>query len=430
VVYPVFQAFSRGCKSFCIMEFTTLPPEVISALIHSGPGSESLANAAAAWQQLSATLEDAADNYAATVSSLDESWYGPSSTAMLQAAAPYLAWLRTTAQQTQQTAAAAQAGAAAFNTVRASVIPTATVEANRARLAQLQATNIFGRNLPAIAQTEADYQAMWANNSAAMMRYQAASSQATALPQLTSPTSVADPTGLATQASAAQASAVPAATTAAATSAATSAQTDPISAIWALLEQYFSFTNNSNAAFGPNANLWNTVFSSGFPINLLQYLAQYQSAQALQNVSSGVSQGVSEGENALGGAAQSLGGGAAGALGALGQAGGGLGALGAAGLSAPTAAAATGVAVPMGGLMAPPGAGTLLATSQAPVQLASAATPLGAGEAGGMSMVPPLMPPPISPGSGWRKRKAQKYEDISIGKELKGNVMKPPPSAG
>jgi PPE-repeat protein len=412
------------------MEFTTLPPEVISALIHSGPGSESLANAAAAWQQLSATLEDAADNYAATVSSLDASWYGPSSAAMLQAAAPYLAWLRITAQQTQQTAAAAQAGAAAFNTVRASVIPTATVEANRARLAQLQATNIFGRNLPAIAQTEADYQAMWANNSAAMTRYQAASSQATALPQLTSPTSVADPTALAAQASAAQASAAPAATTAAATTGATSsAAVDPISGLLELIEQYFSFTNNSNAAFGPNANLWNTIFSSGFPINLLQYLAQYQSAQALQNVSAGVSQGVSEGENALGGAANSLGGGAAGALGALGG-GGGLGALGAAGLSAPSTAAATGVGVPMGALMAPPGAGTLLATSQAPVQLASAATPLGAGEAGGMSMVPPLMPPPISPGSGWRKRKAQKYEDISIGKELKGNVMKPPPSAG
>jgi hypothetical protein len=40
------------------------------------------------------------------------------------------------------------------------------------------------------------------------------------------------------------------------------------------------------------------------------------------------------------------------------------------------------------------------------------------------------MPPPISPGSGWRKRKPQKYEDIAIGAELKGKVMKPPPSAG
>ena len=104
--------------------------------------------------------------------------------------------------------------------------------------------------------------------------------------------------------------------------------------------------------------------------------------------------------------------------------------MGAAGLSAPSTAAATGVGMRMGGLMAPPGAQTLLAPAQTPVQLASAATPLGTGEAAGMSMMPPLMAPPISPGSGWRKRKAQKYEDISIGAELKGNVMKPPPSAG
>ena len=403
------------------MEFTTLPPEVISALIHSGPGAESLANAAAAWQQLSANLEDAADNYAASLSSMDETWYGPSSMAMLQTVTPYVTWLRTTAQQAQQTAAAAQSAAAAFNSVQASVVPTATVAANRARLAQLLATNVFGRNLPAIAQTDSEYQTMWANNSAAMTRYHAASSQASTLPQLTSPTSVTNPTGLA-----AQATAVPAATTSSA-SATTAAATSGATTAQTTLSDLFSQLNNSNAVFGPNSNLWNTIFSSGFPINLLSYLAQNQSAQALQGVNSAVGQGVSEGENALGGAAANLGGGAAGALGALGQSGGGLSALGAAGLGEINTSAALGAAVPMGNLSAPPSAAPLLAT---PVQLASAATPLGAGGAAGMPMLPPLMPPPISPGSGWRKRKAQKYEDIAIGAELKGKVMKPPPSAG
>ena len=47
-----------------------------------------------------------------------------------------------------------------------------------------------------------------------------------------------------------------------------------------------------------------------------------------------------------------------------------------------------------------------------------------------MPMLPPLMPRPISGGSGWRKRKQRKYEDIAIGAELKGKVMHPPPSAG
>jgi PPE-repeat protein len=397
------------------MEFTTLPPEVISALIHSGPGAESLANAAAAWQQLSANLEDAADNYAASLSSMDESWYGPSSAAMFQSVTPYVTWLRTTAQQAQQTAAAARSAAAAFSSVQASVVPTATVAANRMRLAQLLATNVFGRNLPAIAQTESEYQTMWANNAAAMTRYQAASSQASTLPQLTSPTSTTNPSNLKTQAS----SAAPAATTSS-SSGATVAAASPAG----LLPTAF----DPSAGLVGEANTYaNQFISSGFPINLLSYLAQSQSAQALQGVNSAVGQGVSEGENALGGAAANLGGGAAGALGALGQSGGGLSALGAAGLGEINTSAALGAAVPMGNLSAPPSAAPLLAT---PVQLASAATPLGAGGAPGMPMLPPLMPPPISPGSGWRKRKAQKYEDIAIGAELKGKVMKPPPSAG
>src|SRR5271168_3940099 len=395
------------------MEFTTLPPEVTSALIHTGPGAESLIEASEAWQQLGANLEDSAENYGATLSSLVGTWRGASSTAMVQAVEPYLNWLRTTAQQVQQTAASAQAAASAVNSVRAAVVPVGQVSANRALLAQLLATNGFGRNLPAIAETEAEYQSMWANNSAAMTRYQAASAQASTLPQFSSPSAVTNSTE-----QAAQASAAPAASTAAATSGATTAQTT--------LSDLFSQLNNSNAVFGPNSNLWNTIFSSGFPVNLLSYLAQNQSAQALQGVNSSVGQGLSEGENAFGGAAANLGGGAAGALGALGQSGGGLGALGAAGLGQINTSAALGAAVPMGNLSAPPGAAPLLAN----VKLASAATPLGAGGAAGMPMLPPLMPPPLSPGSGWRKRKAQKYEDIAIGAELKGKVMKPPPSAG
>jgi PPE-repeat protein len=398
------------------MEFTTLPPEVISALIHSGPGSESLANAAAAWRQLGADLEDAADSYAAAVSSMADGWHGPSAAAMSASAAPYLAWLRTTSQQAQQVAASAQAAAVAFNSASASVVPTTTVLANRTQLAQLLATNTFGRNLPAIAATEANYQQMWANNAAAMTRYQAASTQATNLPQFTSPNSTTNPSAQANQTTAQTA----AATNAGTSTAAKAAAATPADAIPPAFDPNVGFVGQANTYA-------NQFISSGFPINLLSYLAQSQSAQALQGVSAQVGQGVSEGEAALGGGGL---GGAAGALGALGAGGGGLGALGAAGLSAPAAAAATGVAVPMGGLMAPPAAGTLLATSQAPVQLASAATPLGAGEGAGMPMMPPLMAPPISPGSGWRKRKSQKYEDISIGAELKGKVIKPPPSAG
>jgi len=65
------------------------------------------------------------------------------------------------------------------------------------------------------------------------------------------------------------------------------------------------------------------------------------------------------------------------------------------------------------------------------VQLASAASPLPAADAdAGFPMLPPLMAPPISAGSGWRKRKEPKYEDLAMGLELKGTFMTRPPSAG
>jgi PPE-repeat protein len=395
------------------MEFTTLPPEITSALIHSGPGAESLIEASGAWQQLGTNLEDSAENYAAALSSLAETWHGPSAAAMAQSVQPYLAWMQTTAQQAQQTAASAMAAAAAFNSARAAVVPTAQVTANRMQLVQLLATNGFGRNLPAIAENEAQYQAMWANNSAAMTRYQAASSQASTLPQFSSPAATTNPTG-----QAAQASAVPATTTSSAAKTAAAIPAAP-----------FGF--DPTTGYVGLANTWaNQFISSGFPINLLSYLAQNQSAQALQGVNSQIGQGVSEGESALG--AGLGGGGAAGALGALGAGGLGQlgpGALGAAGLGQASTSAATGVGLPLGKLTAPPSIVNLLPTSQAPVQLASAATPLGTGESG-LPMLPPLMPPPISAGSGWRKRKDPKYEDLAIGAELKGTVIRPPPSAG
>ena len=409
---------------FGAMDFMTMPPEITSALIHSGPGAESLIAAAAAWQQLGIALEDSAESYDNALSSLDASWYGPSSAAMMQSVEPYVTWLRATAQQTQQVAASAQTAAAAFSSVQAAVVPTSVVAANRMRLALLYATNGFGRNLPAIAATEAAYQTMWANNSAAMSRYQATSAQASTLPQFSSPTSATNPSGLSTQAGASSAATTGTSAATTGTSAATSGTSAATSAAGINLG-----ISDPVTGYVGLANAYSNQFiSSGFPINLLSYLAQNQSAQALQGVSAQVGQGVSEGEGALGGAAQGLGGGAAGALGALGQAGGnagGLGAIGAAGLGQASTSAAFGAAVPMGTLSAPPSAAPLL---QAPVQLASAASPLPGGLSG-MPM-PPLMPPPISPGSGWRKRKAQKYDDISIGAELKGKVMKPPPSAG
>jgi PPE-repeat protein len=378
------------------MEFTALPPEVTSVLIHSGPGAESLIEASGAWQRLGTSLEESAGINAAALSSLTGVWHGPSAMAMTLAVEPYLTWLRTTAQQCQQMAASVQDAVSAFNSARAAIVPPASVSANRTRLTQLLATNRFGINLPAIAETEDEYQGMWANNSAAMSRYEAASAQATTLPQFSSPPQIANAQGAAAQASVAQT-----ATTATTTSTATTSAQSIISD----LESF-----DPNSGWVGLANTYaNQFISSGFPINLLSYLAQNTSAQALQTVGGDIGTGLAEGQAALGGLPA------------------GAGAFGAAGLSAePTAA--IGVGVSMGKLTAPPAVVGLLPASQVPVQLTSAATPLAAADPG--FPMPPLMPPPISAGSGWRKRKQQKYEDISIGAELKGTVMPRPPSAG
>ena len=154
----------------------------------------------------------------------------------------------------------------------------------------------------------------------------------------------------------------------------------------------------------------NSTFSSGFPINLLSYLAQTSAAQALQTVGGDVGQGLSEGESALGGIGADLSNG-----------------IGAAG-SAPTGAMAVGVS--LGKLTAPPATVGLLSASDTPVQLASAATPLAAEESGFPFFPPPMMPPPVGAGSGWRKRKEPKLEDLQVGAKVKGKVMRPPPSAG
>ena len=204
LVNPMFQKFSLGSQCFVSWSSRHCSPEVTSALVRSGPGAESLIEASVAWQQLGSNLEESAASGAVAVSSLTGVWQGPSALAMTQAVEPYLTWLRTTAQQSRQTASSALAAATAFNSVRAAVASVAQVTANRTRLAHLLATNMLGINLPAIAQTEHQYQVIWANNSAAMSRYQAASTQATAqLAQFSSPPSITNPTGLAAQAQAA-----------------------------------------------------------------------------------------------------------------------------------------------------------------------------------------------------------------------------------
>jgi PPE-repeat protein len=385
------------------MDFGTLPPEVSSALIHSGPGAGSLIEASAVWQRLGIELEESLPNYASVLSSLADGWQGPSLMAMIQAVEPYLAWLRTTAQQCEQVGSSMEAVAAAFELACRTVVFPVQVTANRTRLAQLIATNWLGTNFVAIAETDAQYEGMWVNNSASMYRYAASAAQATRLPQFSSPPAIASPT-----AAAAQATAVPAA------AAATPAQSTLGDLLTSLLSTPGGF-NPQTGWFGVANRYLGNFESTGFPISLLSAIAQTNVAQGFQNIGSDVGQGLAEGEAALGAPE------AAGLASALRAAG-----------SAPAPTAAMGVGVSIGKLTMPPAVVGMLAASQTPVQLASAVSPLPTGEFGLPNIpMPPMMMPPQPGSSGkQRKREGRDYDDIEYGLELKGTFMTRPPSAG
>jgi PPE-repeat protein len=139
------------------MDFGMLMPEINSGRIYAGAGSAPMLTAAAAWDTLAAELNSTATSYGAVVSGPTAGpWLGPSSALMATAAAPYVAWMTTTAAQAEQAAAQARAAAAAFEAAFAMTVPPLVVAANRGLLMTLVATNIFGQNTPAIAATEAD----------------------------------------------------------------------------------------------------------------------------------------------------------------------------------------------------------------------------------------------------------------------------------
>ncbi len=376
-----------------VIDFGLLPPEITSALIHSGPGAWSMIGAAGAWQELSAELEEAASGYASELASLTGTWRGPSSMTMAQAFEPYLVWLRATAAQCQEIAASVETVTAAFELTHWTVVHPAVVAANRVRLALLLATNFFGINAPAIAETEAEYNAMWVNNSTAMYRYGATSLNAVRLSQFSSPPPVANPSAVTTQATT-----VPAANALAASS-------NTGSVLDALGVTPF---DPNKGWFGYFSTWGNQFTAGGFPVNMLSYIAQLNAAHALQGVGADIGQGLAEGTTALASAEARL----ASALGA--------------GALAPRGA--LGVSVLVGKLSMPPAVVGMFPGAQPPVQLAStvSALPSGAAQARGLPMVP-VRPPVGGKGSG---RGDGRDYDVEYGAELPGTVMNRPPSAG
>jgi PPE-repeat protein len=271
------------------MDFATLPPEVNSGLIYSGPGSAPMMTAAACWDNLALEMYSAASDYGSVIANLSTGpWQGAASASMAAAAAPYVSWMSATAAQAEQAASHAKAAASAYEAAFGLTVPPPVIVANRTLLASLIATNLLGQNTPAIAATEAHYDQMWAQDAAAMYGYAGSSSAAATLTPFTDAPATTTTTGTAAQAGAiAQATgtgthstlsqlvtAMPAALQGLA-SPATSTSVGSESGFMGMLDlltgnasgtPLASVFNDlfSSSGLGLNDGLWNSIFSSGF----------------------------------------------------------------------------------------------------------------------------------------------------------------------
>ena len=284
------------------MDFATLPPEVNSGLMYTGPGSAPMMTAAASWDNLALEMYSAASDYGSVIANLTTGpWRGTASASMASAAAPYVSWMSATAAGAEQAASQAKAAASAYEAAFGLTVPPPVIAANRTLLASLISTNLLGQNTPAIAATEAHYAEMWAQDAAAMYGYAGSSAAASTLtpfaesPATTSATSaaaqaatVAQATGAGTQSTLSQLmTAMPAALQGLA-SPATSTSAGSESGFMSMLDlltgnasgtPLSAFFNDlfSSSGLGLNDNLWNTMFSSGFymPGNFLGTMSDF-----------------------------------------------------------------------------------------------------------------------------------------------------------
>jgi PPE-repeat protein len=257
------------------MFYGAFPPEFNSGRMYTGPGSESMVAAAAAWENLATELQSTASSYESVISSLTSGpWVGPSSLAMAAAATPYVTWMQTTAAQAAQTATQATTAASAYEEAFAATVPPPVIAANRSQQAMLVATNLFGQNTAAIAAAEAQYSEMWAQDAQAMDTYFASSATAAnSLNQFSEPPQTTNTAAAPMQAAAVSAAAnTPAANVSSTLSSiipTITPEPGALGGLAGLANAYTKFWDNLlTAVGGPNAPTWYTSLYNAIKVPL------------------------------------------------------------------------------------------------------------------------------------------------------------------
>ena len=169
------------------MDFATLPPEINSRLMYSGPGPGSMIQAAAAWETLAARLRTAAADYRAVIAQLAAGGEGPAPAALTEAAACYVDWLDAVAARSEHTVTQLKAAAGAHQTAFAATVPPPEVAGNRTRRLSLVSANCLAQRSTEIADVDAEYDTMWCHNADAMYAYAEAASGAVTMAPFPAP---------------------------------------------------------------------------------------------------------------------------------------------------------------------------------------------------------------------------------------------------
>jgi PPE-repeat protein len=146
-------------------------PEVNSGRIYTGAGSGPLMATAAAWAEQAGELMAGAAQLAGVLGTLSANWQGPSSEAAVASIMPYLAWMLKSAATAEHAATTHAAVAAAHEAAFMGVVPPPVIAANQSALAA--AIGGLPWTAPLVAQLEAQYQEMWAQDSTALYAYAA-----------------------------------------------------------------------------------------------------------------------------------------------------------------------------------------------------------------------------------------------------------------
>lgn len=165
------------------MNFATLPPEISSGLMYSGPGAGSMMRAAAAWEALAVRLFSAAADYRAVTARLADG----DGAALSRAAARYVDWLDAVATRSERAATQLAAAAGAHQSAFTATVPPPEIAGNRAHRMSLVSTNCLGQRSAAIANVDAEYDAMWARNADAMHAYAEAAAAAVVMAPFPAP---------------------------------------------------------------------------------------------------------------------------------------------------------------------------------------------------------------------------------------------------